>query len=78
MANPDADMDKLMSRMEQLQNALDASNGWELERQLEVCRHLPVVRLFCSQLNTAVVVVSEKSQTLNSALKSRGYFRNCC
>jgi sulfate-transporting ATPase len=37
MANPDADMDKLMNRMEQLQNALDASNGWELERQLEVC-----------------------------------------
>lgn len=35
MANPDADMDKLMNRMEQLQNALDASNGWELERQLE-------------------------------------------
>ncbi|KAG0561837.1 hypothetical protein KC19_9G096300 [Ceratodon purpureus] len=35
MANPDADMDKLMNRMEQLQNALDATNGWELERQLE-------------------------------------------
>ena len=40
MANPEADMDKLMVRMEQLQNALDATNGWELERQLEVCRHL--------------------------------------
>ena len=38
MANPDADMDKLMNKMEQLQNALDACNGWELERQLEVCR----------------------------------------
>lgn len=37
MANPDADMDKLMNKMEQLQNALDACNGWELERQLEVC-----------------------------------------
>lgn len=35
MANPDADMDKLMVKMEQLQNALDACNGWELERQLE-------------------------------------------
>lgn len=40
MANPDADMDKLMVKMEQLQNALDASDGWELERQLEVRRHL--------------------------------------
>ncbi|CAM6125375.1 unnamed protein product [Calypogeia fissa] len=35
MANPDADMDKLMSKMEKLQTALDASNGWEIERTLE-------------------------------------------
>jgi hypothetical protein len=37
MARPDADIDKLMSKMEHLQNALDACNGWELERQVEVC-----------------------------------------
>ncbi|KAL2612599.1 hypothetical protein R1flu_024291 [Riccia fluitans] len=35
MADPNADMDKLMGKMERLQNALDACNGWELERQLE-------------------------------------------
>jgi hypothetical protein len=37
MARPDADIDKLMGKMEHLQTALDACNGWELERQVEVC-----------------------------------------
>lgn len=32
MGEPDADIDKLMSRMEQLQSELDASNAWEIER----------------------------------------------
>ena len=35
MGDPDADMDKLMNRMDELQNALDACNGWEVDRQLE-------------------------------------------
>ena len=30
------DMEKLMGRMEKLQTELDACNGWELDRQLEV------------------------------------------
>ena len=30
-----ADVDKLMTRMDQLQTAIDAANGWELERQLQ-------------------------------------------
>lgn len=54
MANPDADMDKLMNRMEQLQNALDASNGWELERQLE--RALDALR--CPQGDALVANLS--------------------
>lgn len=36
MASPDADIDKLMNKMEKLQTALDAGNGWEIERILEV------------------------------------------
>ncbi len=32
MTQPDADVDALMKRMDQLQNKLDASNAWELER----------------------------------------------
>lgn len=35
MASGASDMDKLMAKMEQLQAALDACNGWELERQLD-------------------------------------------
>eukprot|EP00897_Mesotaenium_endlicherianum_P006106 jgi/Mesen1/5523/ME000279S04727 len=35
MADPSADMDKLMPKMERLQAELDACNGWELDRQLE-------------------------------------------
>ena len=35
MCEPDADMDKLMARMDELQSALDACNGWEVDRQLE-------------------------------------------
>jgi sulfate-transporting ATPase len=34
MAAPGADIDKLMNKMERLQTALDACNGWELERKL--------------------------------------------
>lgn len=35
MADPDADVDALMARMDRLQSEIDAGNGWELERQLE-------------------------------------------
>ena len=33
MADPSADMDALMGKMERLQNDIDAANGWELDRQ---------------------------------------------
>ena len=35
MAEPDADMDALMTRMDTLQTQIEAADGWELERQLE-------------------------------------------
>ena len=35
MAEPGADMDALMTRMDRLQTQIEAADGWELERQLE-------------------------------------------
>ena len=35
MGDPDADMDALMSRMDDLQSKIDACNGWEVDNQLE-------------------------------------------
>jgi len=35
-AEPDADMDKLLAEQAKLQDAIDAANGWELDRTLEV------------------------------------------
>jgi ATP-binding cassette ChvD family protein len=35
-ADPDADMDKLMAEQAKLQDAIDASNAWELDRTLEI------------------------------------------
>ena len=35
-ANPDADMDALMAEMGELQSKIDAANGWELERTIEM------------------------------------------
>ena len=34
MANPDADFDALMAEMGELQNDIDAANGWDLDSQL--------------------------------------------
>lgn len=36
MGNPDADMDALMNEMGELQEKIDAANGWELERTIEM------------------------------------------
>ncbi len=36
LSNPDADFDKLMEEMSQLQDIIDHQNLWELDRQLEV------------------------------------------
>ncbi|MEZ5903229.1 MAG: energy-dependent translational throttle protein EttA [Alphaproteobacteria bacterium] len=36
MGNPDADMDALMNEMGELQAKIDAANGWELERTIEM------------------------------------------
>jgi len=35
MAEPDADMDTLLARMDTLQSTLDACNGWELDKKLD-------------------------------------------
>jgi len=35
MAEPDADMDALMNRMDKLQSQIDAANGWEVDRQMD-------------------------------------------
>jgi ATP-binding cassette ChvD family protein len=35
-ADPNADMDKLMAEQGKLQDAIDAANGWELDRTLEI------------------------------------------
>ena len=35
MANPDADYDKLLAEMGELQEQLDHRNAWELDSQLE-------------------------------------------
>ncbi len=36
MGDPDADMDKLMDRMGELQDAIDAVDGWDIDRHLDV------------------------------------------
>ncbi len=36
MGDPDADMDALMNEMGELQEKIDAANGWELERTIEM------------------------------------------
>jgi ATP-binding cassette ChvD family protein len=36
MGDPDADMDALLSEMGELQEKIDAANGWELERTIEM------------------------------------------
>ena len=36
MGDPDQDMDKLMERMGELQDAIDAVDGWDLDRHLDV------------------------------------------
>ena len=35
-SDPDADMDKLMAEQAKLQDKIDAVNGWELDRQLDI------------------------------------------
>jgi len=35
MAEPGANMDALMTKMDRLQTQIEAADGWELERQLE-------------------------------------------
>ncbi|MBX5481850.1 MAG: energy-dependent translational throttle protein EttA [Myxococcaceae bacterium] len=35
-SNPDADMDKLLAEQAKLQDAIDAVNGWEIDRTLEI------------------------------------------
>ena len=35
-SEPDADMDKLLAEQAKLQDAIDAANGWELDRTLEI------------------------------------------
>lgn len=35
MAEPGADMDALMTKMDRLQTQIEAADAWELERQLE-------------------------------------------
>lgn len=35
MAEPGADMDALMTKMDRLQTQIEACDGWELDRQLE-------------------------------------------
>ncbi|MFN8037485.1 MAG: energy-dependent translational throttle protein EttA [Acidimicrobiia bacterium] len=36
MADPDADFDKLLAEQGELQDRIDAANGWDLERTLEI------------------------------------------
>src|SRR3984893_15338110 len=36
MGEPDADFDKLLAEQSELQDQLDAVNGWDLDRQLEI------------------------------------------
>jgi energy-dependent translational throttle protein EttA len=36
MGEPDADFDKLLSEQSELQDQIDAVNGWDLDRQLEI------------------------------------------
>ncbi|MBX7097452.1 MAG: energy-dependent translational throttle protein EttA [Myxococcaceae bacterium] len=35
-SSPDADMDKLLAEQAKLQDAIDAANGWELDRSLDI------------------------------------------
>ena len=36
MGEPDADFDKLLAEQSELQDEIDAVNGWDLDRQLEI------------------------------------------
>ena len=36
MGEPDADFDKLLAEQSELQDQIDAVNGWDLERQLDI------------------------------------------
>src|SRR5262249_49712308 len=36
-SDPDADMDKLIAEQAELQEKIDAGNGWDLQRTVEIC-----------------------------------------
>ena len=47
MGEPDADFDKLLAEQSELQDQIDAVNGWDLDRQLEIAMdalRLPAAR----------------------------------
>lgn len=51
-ADPDADMDALLAEQAALQEKIDACNGWELERMIEIAMdalRLPPGRCGCEQ-----------------------------
>lgn len=54
MGNPDADMDALMNEMGDLQTKIDAANGWELERTIEMAMDA----LRCPPKDSSVVNLS--------------------
>lgn len=55
LGEPDADVDALMAKMDRLQTAIDACNGWELDRQVQratdALRCPPGARSGCECLN---------------------------
>ena len=50
-ADPDADMDALLAEQAELQEKIDACNGWEIERTIEIAMDaLSAVRCRCNKI----------------------------
>src|SRR5689334_5122297 len=53
MGEPDADFDKLLAEQGELQDRIDAVNGWDLDRQLEIA--MDALRLPPADANVATL-----------------------
>jgi ATP-binding cassette ChvD family protein len=58
MGEPDADFDKLLAQQAELQSEIDAVNGWDLDRQLEIA--MDALRLPPADANVATLSGGER------------------
>lgn len=67
MASSDGDLDKLMVKMEQIQTKLDACDGWELDRQVEV----RIQNISFVKPDTDVTLVNRERSKPSAALRPK-------